>query len=145
LKVSNEATPAAGAVDPGGIDRFRVGAWIYGRGFGRFTVAPGVLRVDPGFVTRHVRRLRGCFEHRGERVVVVESPLFFGVRIVLLASTATDTLVFSPLLSRKREVTFAILATYPWQTTRVLAAIRRAGFDVQIRRRWIYLGIRPIR
>lgn len=145
MRVINSPRSAAGADDPAGVRRFRIGAWVYGNGFGRLTVAPGTLTFDPGFLTRHVLRLSGRFEHRRQRVLAVESPLmFFGAHIVLNASTGTDTLVISPLLSRRHDVTFAILATYPWQTTRVLGAIRSAGFDVEIRRRWIYFGIRPI-
>jgi hypothetical protein len=127
-----------------GQQRFRVGAYIGGAGFGRLTVARGTLAFDPGRITRLVLGLKGRLEHRAERLVVVESPLmFFGVHIVLRASPAQPSR--SRLLARRSgDVRFAALSIYPWQRRRVLSAIRGAGFDVQIRWRWIYFGVEPI-
>ena len=125
--------------------RFRVAAFVRGSGFGRLTVSRETITFDPGPITRHLLGLRGSLVHRAERVVVVESPLMaLGVHVVLRA-IRTDGLVRSPLLSRRmRDVSYAILSIYPWQTRRVLSAIRSAGFDVQLRRRWFYFGMAPV-
>lgn len=74
-------------------------------------------------------------------MVVVSNRIGSSV-IVLRAIRAEDALVQSPLRSHQRDLTFVSIR--PVRSRQILTAIRSAGFDVQVSRRWYFSGTRPI-
>jgi hypothetical protein len=122
--------------------RFHVTGWVAGNAFGVLTVSSDAVTFEPGRLTRILLRLSGRLVHRDRRVVVILSPLHLGgATVALRADSGRDGLLNSAVLG---PVTHANLTVLPWQTSRIVSALRSAGFDVDRRRRWLFRFWRPI-
>jgi hypothetical protein len=90
-------------------------------------------------MTRWLLGACGRLEHRHPQVCAATSPLDVGGGLVVLqAGSPADALAYSTLLRRRRyDIVLMKVYPYPCQRTRVLAAIRGAGFEVDLTRRWL--------
>jgi hypothetical protein len=115
--------------------------------FGRLSVSPGELTFDPGPFARftHVPlRVSGSLVHRDIRVVIVTSRLSRSKHLLLCARAPDDALTRSRWFRRRAgSRKFAALTIPRRRRTRVVADIERAGFTIEMRRRWLYFGLRP--
>ena len=112
---------------------FQVGATVKSaQGGGRLIVAPGTLVLEPGPVTR--------------RLTDVERVLHSSNCVTMFKGRLLPPYMNTHIVIEGGEV--VALATLPgWSRRRVRVALREAGFQLEERSGWIYMGrdlIRPL-
>lgn len=119
--------------------RFRVAAaWNRGTGGGYLDVAPGTLIFRPGPLTRILSGISGPLVHRAETVRVISARIGPDV-IRLVAADPGDAPQMHPPLTRTSRPLASILVRF-YHSRDVLDAVRRAGFQTDVERRWL---VRP--
>ena len=101
---------------------------------GLLTVEREALTFDPGPASRF-GRFSGRLVHRDHHIVVAtrwRGPWSFQLKS---SGDETAPLTFSPLLTRSHTVRVVLIHPWAhWRNRRVLDAIRKAGFEVEVER-----------